>query len=251
MLFTDIEGSTRLARAAGSLWPRLLAEHHALVLDAVERAGGHLDGSEGDALFAYFVDPSAAVEAAIAAQRALRRHAWPEPVGELRVRMGVHAGPRRSRRDRLQRPGGASGGARDGRRTRRPDRRVGRGARAARLRASSWSTWVSIGSRTSRRPSGSGCWCTTTAVRATSRRCGPSRCGRRTSPPTRGGSSAARPSSTRCGTCSPARSGWSRSSGSAAPARRGWPPPPPRACCRRSRAASGWCRSRACAIPSR
>jgi predicted ATPase/DNA-binding SARP family transcriptional activator len=92
MLFTDIEGSTRLARAAGSLWPQVLAEHHALVLDAVEQAGGHVDGSEGDALFAYFVDPSAAVEAAIAAQQALRSHAWPEPVGELRVRMGIHAG---------------------------------------------------------------------------------------------------------------------------------------------------------------
>jgi DNA-binding SARP family transcriptional activator len=59
MLFTDIEGSTGLARAAGSLWPQLLAEHHALVLDAVERAGGHVDGSEGDAVFAYFVDPGA------------------------------------------------------------------------------------------------------------------------------------------------------------------------------------------------
>jgi predicted ATPase/DNA-binding SARP family transcriptional activator len=92
MLFTDIEGSTRLMRAAGSLWPQLLAEHHALVLDAVERAGGHVDGCEGDALFAYFVDPSAAVEAAIAAQQGLHRHAWPEPVGELRVRMGIHAG---------------------------------------------------------------------------------------------------------------------------------------------------------------
>jgi predicted ATPase/DNA-binding SARP family transcriptional activator len=92
MLFTDIEGSTRLARAAGSVWPQLLAEHHQLVLDAVERAGGHVDASEGDALFAYFVDPGAAVEAATTAQRALRGHAWPEPVGELRVRMGVHAG---------------------------------------------------------------------------------------------------------------------------------------------------------------
>jgi predicted ATPase/class 3 adenylate cyclase len=92
MLFTDIEGSTRLARAAGSVWSQLLAEHHALVLDAVERAGGYVDGSEGDAVFAYFVDPGAAVEAASAAQRALRRHAWPERVGELRVRMGIHAG---------------------------------------------------------------------------------------------------------------------------------------------------------------
>jgi predicted ATPase/DNA-binding SARP family transcriptional activator len=92
MLFSDIEGSTRLARAAGSLWPRMLAEHHQLVVDAVEQAGGHIDGSEGDAVFAYFVDPSAALEAASAAQHALRSHAWPEPIGELRVRMGVHAG---------------------------------------------------------------------------------------------------------------------------------------------------------------
>jgi DNA-binding SARP family transcriptional activator len=43
MLFTDIDGSTRLARAAGSLWPQLLAEHHGLVSDAVVRAGGHVD----------------------------------------------------------------------------------------------------------------------------------------------------------------------------------------------------------------
>jgi len=92
MLFSDIEGSTRLARAAGSLWPQLLAEHHALVSDAVERAGGYLAGSEGDALFAYFGDPGAAVAAGVAAQQALRRHAWPEPVGEVRVRMGIHAG---------------------------------------------------------------------------------------------------------------------------------------------------------------
>jgi class 3 adenylate cyclase/DNA-binding winged helix-turn-helix (wHTH) protein len=92
MLFTDIEGSTRLARLAGSLWPQLLAEHRALVSDAVERAGGHVDGSEGDALFCYFVDPSGAVEAASAAQQALRDYPWPEQVGELRVRMGIHAG---------------------------------------------------------------------------------------------------------------------------------------------------------------
>ena len=92
MLFTDIEGSTRLVRAAGSLWPQVLAEHHALVSDAVEQAGGHVDVAEGDAFFTYFVDPSAAVEAAISAQHALRRHAWPEPVGELRVRMGIHSG---------------------------------------------------------------------------------------------------------------------------------------------------------------
>ena len=48
MLFTDIEGSTRLARLGPfALWPQVLAEHHALVLDAVERAGGHVAGKRG------------------------------------------------------------------------------------------------------------------------------------------------------------------------------------------------------------
>ena len=55
-------------------------------------AGGHVDGSEGDALFAYFVDPGAAVAAAAAAQAALRAQEWPGAVGELRVRMGIHTG---------------------------------------------------------------------------------------------------------------------------------------------------------------
>ncbi|MET0810559.1 MAG: BTAD domain-containing putative transcriptional regulator, partial [Thermoleophilaceae bacterium] len=92
MLFTDIEGSTRLARAAGREWVQVLAGHNELLRGAVERAGGQVDGSEGDAVFAYFDDPDAAAEAASAAQRALQDHAWPPTVGELRVRMGVHTG---------------------------------------------------------------------------------------------------------------------------------------------------------------
>ena len=92
MLFTDIEGSTRMARAAGPAWPDALAIHHELVAGAVQDAGGHVDGSEGDALFAYFVDPGSAVAAAAAAQAALRAREWPGAVGELRVRMGIHTG---------------------------------------------------------------------------------------------------------------------------------------------------------------
>ena len=92
MLFTDIEGSTRLARAAGPAWPGAIAIHHEIVSGAVADAGGHLDASEGDALFAYFVDPGSAVAAAAAAQAALRAAEWPGAVGELRVRMGVHTG---------------------------------------------------------------------------------------------------------------------------------------------------------------
>ena len=61
LLFTDIEGSTALARSAGGDWGELLREHHAIVGGAIERHGGYVDGIEGDAFFATFADPAAAV----------------------------------------------------------------------------------------------------------------------------------------------------------------------------------------------
>ena len=91
-MFTDIEGSTRLARALGSEWPGVLAEHHALVGRAIAAEGGFVDGTEGDAFFAAFADAAAAARAAVRALRALRAHPWPAEAGELRVRMGLHVG---------------------------------------------------------------------------------------------------------------------------------------------------------------
>jgi class 3 adenylate cyclase/predicted ATPase len=92
LLFTDIEGSTRLAFQLRQGWPEVLSEHHALVSTAISAEGGFVDGTEGDAFFATFWDPAAAARAAVAAQRALRAHVWPGEVGELRVRMGLHVG---------------------------------------------------------------------------------------------------------------------------------------------------------------
>lgn len=92
LLFTDIEGSTRLASQLGRAWPEVLAAHHALINSAIAAEGGFVDGTEGDAFFATFADPAAAARAAVAAQRALYARIWPEAVGELRVRMGLHVG---------------------------------------------------------------------------------------------------------------------------------------------------------------
>jgi class 3 adenylate cyclase len=92
LLFTDVEGSTRLVTELGPDWAGVLAEHHELVGGAIAEAGGFVDGVEGDAFFATFEDAVAAGRAAVAAQRALRAHPWPEAVGELRVRMGLHVG---------------------------------------------------------------------------------------------------------------------------------------------------------------
>lgn len=92
LLFTDIEGSTRLAASLGPEWPAVLADHHKLVGGAIAAEGGFIDGTEGDAFFATFVEAAAATRAAVAALRGLRAHAWPADVGELAVRMGLHVG---------------------------------------------------------------------------------------------------------------------------------------------------------------
>jgi class 3 adenylate cyclase/predicted ATPase len=92
MLFTDIEGSTALASRLGNTWREVLESHHAILSDAIAAEGGYVDGSEGDSFFATFSDPGGGVRAAVSAQRALKALSWPEEVGELRVRMGLHAG---------------------------------------------------------------------------------------------------------------------------------------------------------------
>ena len=92
LLFTDIEGSTRLAAQLGPAWPAVLADHHAVVGGAIAAEGGFVDGTEGDAFFATFADAAAAARAAVTALRGLRAYAWPDGVGELGVRMGLHVG---------------------------------------------------------------------------------------------------------------------------------------------------------------
>ena len=90
-LFTDIEGSTKLLQSLGPDYPDLLTEHHRLLRGAVEGAGGVPVGSEGDSLFAAFDSPTAAVAAAVLAQRALAAARWPQD-STVRVRMGLHTG---------------------------------------------------------------------------------------------------------------------------------------------------------------
>ena len=56
LLFTDIEGSTRLAGELRASWPGVLADHRAIVGGAIGEEGGFVDGTEGDAFFATFSD---------------------------------------------------------------------------------------------------------------------------------------------------------------------------------------------------
>ncbi len=91
-VFTDIEGSTRLIQALGDVTSdRVFADHRRLLGEAVEAAGGHVYQDQGESFLFVFERAKDAVLAAVAAQRALARHAWPE--GALvRVRMGLTTG---------------------------------------------------------------------------------------------------------------------------------------------------------------
>jgi predicted ATPase/class 3 adenylate cyclase len=85
LLFTDIEGSTRLLEEVGAEYAELLGAHRETLRESFARHGGVEIGSEGDAVFAAFTSAADAVAAATEAQRALT-------AGPVRVRMGIHTG---------------------------------------------------------------------------------------------------------------------------------------------------------------
>jgi class 3 adenylate cyclase len=70
-LFTDIEGSTRRWEADAAEMRAALVAHDKVVRTAIEAHDGFLFSHTGDGVVAAFASPKAAVDAAIAAQRAL------------------------------------------------------------------------------------------------------------------------------------------------------------------------------------
>jgi predicted ATPase/class 3 adenylate cyclase len=91
-LFTDIEGSTRLARMLGAGYRAMLTEHRRLLRRTLSACGGTPLFSEGDSLFVAFPDARNALVACAEAQRALATHAWSAPDARPLVRMGLHTG---------------------------------------------------------------------------------------------------------------------------------------------------------------
>ncbi|HUR77854.1 MAG TPA: adenylate/guanylate cyclase domain-containing protein, partial [Acidimicrobiales bacterium] len=91
VVFTDIEGSTKLLRALGDDYADVLSRHHVLIREAMAERGGVEVGTEGDAFLVLFERPDDAVLACLAAQRRLLTEAWPGDT-VMRVRMGIHVG---------------------------------------------------------------------------------------------------------------------------------------------------------------
>src|SRR5438093_6963430 len=85
LLFTDVEGSTRLLHELGDGYGEALHEHRRRLRAAFADHEGIEVDTQGDAFFVAFARASSAVAAAADAQRALAD-------GPIRVRMGLHTG---------------------------------------------------------------------------------------------------------------------------------------------------------------
>src|ERR1051326_7824807 len=85
LLFTDVEGSTRLLHELGDGYGAALHEHRRRLRAVFADHEGVEVDTQGDAFFVAFASASNAVAAAADGQRALA-------VGPIRVRMGLHTG---------------------------------------------------------------------------------------------------------------------------------------------------------------
>jgi class 3 adenylate cyclase len=90
-LFSDIEGSTRLLEQLGDGYEEVHRDHRTILREQLNEAGGQEIDTQGDAFFFSFARARDAVAAAVAAQRELAGHRWPDGV-DVKVRMGLHTG---------------------------------------------------------------------------------------------------------------------------------------------------------------
>jgi class 3 adenylate cyclase len=90
-LLADLESSTELLRRLDDRYAALLTDVRRLVRAEVRSAGGHEASARGDDVFAVFERAPAALEAALAIQRAMYVRAWPGG-NEVRLRIGMHRG---------------------------------------------------------------------------------------------------------------------------------------------------------------
>src|SRR6266545_3805910 len=91
-LATDIEGSTQRWERAPQAMQQALTRHHAILRQLTALYHGQVLHTAGDSFICVYGDAPAALQSALAIQRALLAEPWPETVAPLRVRMALHSG---------------------------------------------------------------------------------------------------------------------------------------------------------------
>jgi predicted ATPase/class 3 adenylate cyclase len=89
-LFTDIEGSTKLAQEYPDQWEALRGRHHAILRSAMDAYNGFVFQIIGDAFCVAFHTALDALNAAVEAQQLLLQEAWSPAL--IKVRMGINTG---------------------------------------------------------------------------------------------------------------------------------------------------------------
>ncbi len=93
IMFTDMVGSTQLTQRRGDTAAQdYVRAHNAIVRAALAQHQGVEIKHTGDGIMASFGAPSFAVDAAIAIQKATRRHNAGNPQQEFHLRVGINAG---------------------------------------------------------------------------------------------------------------------------------------------------------------
>lgn len=89
-LFTDIEGSTKLAQEFQDKLPAALMIHNSIIREAVESHNGFVFKTVGDAFCCAFENSFDALSSSVEAQEKLNNEDWGDAI--IRVRMGIHTG---------------------------------------------------------------------------------------------------------------------------------------------------------------
>lgn len=90
VLFTDLKGSTEMYERIGDMRAYVLVRQHFDALrEIIDRSGGSMVKTIGDAIMASFADVEPAMEAAVAMRSDIARIGG----GELQLKIGLHAGP--------------------------------------------------------------------------------------------------------------------------------------------------------------
>src|SRR4051812_20915154 len=91
LLFSDMEGSTRLLLRLGDAYADALSLQRRVLREAWQAHDGVELGTEGDSFYVAFATAREGLLAAVDGQQRLGAAAWPG-AAEVRVRMGLHTG---------------------------------------------------------------------------------------------------------------------------------------------------------------